>query len=62
MFQPRKDVRIAGSPEFNEAELRRWREPSERVGRDNRPGFYSVTGAFVRLPDQTEATLDDKTT
>ena len=61
MLEPRKNVRIAKSHEFSEANLERWREPGERAGRDNRPGFYSVTGSFVKLPDRNEANLDDKT-
>ena len=47
----RKDVRMAKSPDFVDAELRRWRDPAETSERDNRPGHYSVTGAFVELPD-----------
>ena len=60
MFEPRKDVRIAKTREVSDAELRRWRDPSERWGRDNRPGFYSITGEFIQLPESHQANVDDK--
>jgi hypothetical protein len=59
MFEPlRKRVQIVKSPDFSEVELRRWREPAERKDRDNRPGFYSITGAFIELPERSEASSD----
>jgi hypothetical protein len=62
MLDPlRKRVRIVKSAEFPEAEIRRWREPTERKGRDNRPGFYSITGAFIELPERSEANSNDST-
>ena len=35
--------------------IRRWREPAGWSGRDNRPGFYSITGDFIELPESSEA-------
>ncbi len=59
VFKPiRKDVRIVKSPDFLEVEMRRWRDASERNGRDNRPGHYSITGAFIDLGDSSETSED----
>lgn len=61
MFKPiRKDVRITKSPDFSDAEMRRWRDPSETTGRDNRPGHYSITGAFIDLDDSSETNDESK--
>jgi hypothetical protein len=54
----RKDVRIAKSADFAESDMRRWRDPSETKGRDNRPGHYSITGAFIQLDDSPKANED----
>ncbi len=60
MVEPTKqNVRITKSPDFLENGMRRWREPSEQKGRDNRPGYYSITGAFIELSDSHETTSDD---
>jgi hypothetical protein len=59
--QVRKNVRIVKASDFTEADIRRWRIPAERKGRDNRPGFYSITGAFIELPERSEANADDST-
>ncbi len=60
MVEPTKqNVRITKSPDFLENGMRRWREPSERNERDNRPGHYSITGAFVELSDSLETTSDE---
>lgn len=60
MVEPTKrNVRMAKSPDFLEHGMRRWREPSERNERDNRPGHYSITGAFVELPDSHVTRSED---
>ena len=59
MVEPNKrSVHITKSPDFLESGMRRWREPSERKERDNRPGHYSITGAFIELSDSDETTPD----
>ena len=60
MVEPTKrNARITKSPDFLENGMRRWREPLERNERDNRPGHYSITGAFIELSDSHETTSDD---
>jgi hypothetical protein len=51
MSEPIKNARIVKAPEFTDKRIRRWREGEQVKGRDNRPGYYSVTGTFVVLPD-----------
>lgn len=60
MIEPTKrTARITKSPDFLETGMRRWREPGERHERDNRPGYYSITGAFIDLSDSHETMSDD---
>jgi hypothetical protein len=56
MAEPRKTVRIVKSPEFPQEAIRRWREGAEIKDRDNRPGHFSITGAFVALPESPPTT------
>ena len=44
-----------------EEAIRRWRQPAEWAGRDNRPGFYSITGVFIELPDSSQASSPEQT-
>jgi hypothetical protein len=60
MAEPTKRIaRTTKSPDFLENGMRRWREPSERKDRDNRPGHYSIAGAFIELSDSDETTSDE---
>jgi hypothetical protein len=59
MAEPSKrNVQFTNSPHFLDHGMRRWREPAERKERDNRPGHYSITGAFIELPDVSETNPD----
>jgi hypothetical protein len=55
----RKHVKIAPASELAEKGIRSWRSSEESAGRDRRPGRYSVTGDFIKLPDLAES-IDER--
>jgi hypothetical protein len=54
----RKNVKIAPASELAENSIRSWRSAEEAAGRDRRPGRYSITGSFIKLPDLPDSTAE----